>query len=97
MNPFTLSAGLKIVFWFLFVIFLPVLTLFFVKRTIEMESNYATFFLLAGYTLVDMAMAWILTGLQMPGFWRGLLILSAGVAAGFFNIHAFAWIKKYGS
>ena len=96
-EPFTLSVGAKLLIWFLFVVFLPVLTVFFIKRVLDMESNFANFMLLAAFTVLDMALAWILTGLRMPGFWRGLLIVLSGIAAGFYNTHACALIKKYRS
>jgi FtsH-binding integral membrane protein len=96
-DAYTLSAGIKLLIWFLFVVLLPVITLFVVKKALDRESNFATFLLLAAYTLVDMILAWILTGVRDAGFWSGVLVILAGIAAGFYNTYCVALIKKYGS
>lgn len=91
-----LSIGTKLIIWLCIVLLLPMVTVVFVRRVLDEESNAATFLLLAGYTALDTLAAWILIGAVNIGIWPALILIGGAVLAGVYNYTAFAAIRKYG-
>jgi hypothetical protein len=84
----------RILIWLAVAALLPLLLFPLVKRLLEEESNAVNFGLLAGLTLVDLALAFVLCGLTVSAWLPGVLLIAAGVAGAAYNYWLCSNIEK---
>ncbi|RME03420.1 MAG: hypothetical protein D6805_06710, partial [Planctomycetota bacterium] len=79
------SAFWRVVFWILVVALLPLLLNRWVVRVASRQSNQANLAMILGFTLVDMALAFLLAGLQVEGLFTSILLFIGFLVAGIYN------------
>ncbi len=89
------ALGMRIVFWILFVGFLPLATFFIIKKVLEKESNLSNLILMCCYVFVNFLFAFILTGFSIDTFWAFLFILISFGLSIFYNYFIFNFFEKY--
>lgn len=75
----------RVIIWLAFAVLLPLVLVSFIKHLLTKESNAVNFAMLAGLTLADLAVAFLLCGLVVLTWLPGLAIVAAAVAGGAYN------------
>jgi hypothetical protein len=88
------SKGRRIFVWILFTILLPIVTIPLIRRLISVESNATTLALLAGYTVVDLLVALLLTGFWIPTIWTALILVLALAGSAYYNYCIASFVER---
>jgi hypothetical protein len=88
------SKGRRIFIWVLFTILLPLVTVPLIRRLTAIDSNLMNLGLLIGYTLLDMLVAVLLTGLWIPTMWTAGILLLALATSGYYNYRIASFIEQ---
>jgi hypothetical protein len=84
----------RLVGWLLTVLLLPVLTINFLRAICRRQSNRANALALAGYTLVDALLAWLLVGAGLSSGWTVAVFIIAVAAAFAYNVRMMTFAVK---
>jgi hypothetical protein len=76
------------------VLLLPVLTINFLRAICRRQSNRANALALAGYTLVDALLAWLLVGAGLSSGWTVAVFIIAVAAAFAYNVRMMTFAVK---
>jgi hypothetical protein len=79
------SKGRRIFVWVCFALLLPLITAPLIRRIAAEESNAFNLAMLVAYTLVDILIAFALTGFWIPTLWTAGILLLALAASAYYN------------
>ena len=79
------SAVKRVLVWLAFAAMLPLLLVPIIKHFLARESNAVNMALLIALTLADLALAYVLCGLDITGWIAGILLVLAVASAGIYN------------
>jgi len=88
------SAIKRILIWLAAAAIMPLLLIPPIKHFLEQESNALNFALLAGLTLFDLALAFVLIGLVLFQWLPALLLVASAVGGGVYNYWLLSTIEK---
>jgi hypothetical protein len=80
-----LGAGWRLLIWIGAALVLPLLAYPLARATLERESNALTFSLLAGLTVLDIAVALLMLGFAVYSVWTALLVIAAFLVGAAYN------------
>lgn len=79
------SLMARITSWALICLLLPICFSFVVRRITALQSNFYNFFLLAGFVMLNLALAVIIMGVRLTTWWGWLTILVLIVLSSIYN------------
>jgi hypothetical protein len=88
------SKGRRIFIWIVFTLLLPLVTIPLIRRLTFEESNLVNLAMLAGYTVVDMLLALLLTGFWIPTIWTAGILILALATSGYYNYHVASLVER---
>jgi hypothetical protein len=88
------SKGRRIFIWVVAVLLLPLATLPLIRRLTSEESNALNLVMLLGYTILDMFLALLLTGVWIPTIWTAAILVLALAGSGYYNYLVASFVER---